>query len=131
MFLNPSISRGLVLESTCEYVLVVVEYLHGDVEFERHKCAIAFVELFYGCVFEWVYEPVGCFSYCAFFCTLIVHIVVVFGVDEFVCEGAFLLPVVKCVVEQDGVCGVVVVSHFVIVEWGFYDVESCVFGYLV
>lgn len=122
---------GFSLELACEYVLVVVEYLHGDVEFERHECAVAFVELFYGCVFEWVYEPVGCFSYCAFFCTLIVHIVVVFGVDEFVCEGAFLLPVVKCVVEQDGVCGVIIVAHFVIVEWGFYDVEFCVFCYLV
>ena len=131
IFLNPSNSTPLVLESACEYVLVVVEYLHGDVEFERHECAVAFVELFYGCVFEWVYEPVGCFSYCACLCTLIVVAVVVFGVDEFVCEGAFLLPVVKCVVEQDGVCGVVVVSHFVIVEWGFYDVDSCVFGYLV
>lgn len=95
MFLKVSISTPLVLELACEYVLVVVEYLHGDVEFERHKRAVAFVELFYERVFEWVYEPVGCFSYCACLCTLIVVAVVVFGVDEFVCEGAFLLSVVE------------------------------------
>ncbi len=87
--------EGFVLELACEYVLVVVEYLHGDVEFECHECAVAFVELFYGCVFEWVYEPVGCFSYSARLGVLIMVAVVVFGVDEFVCEGAFLLPIVE------------------------------------
>lgn len=95
IFLKVSNSTPLVLESACEYVLVVVEDLHGDVEFECHECAIAFVELFYGCVFEWVYEPVGCFSYSARLGVLIVVAVVVFGVDEFVCEGAFLLPIVE------------------------------------
>lgn len=87
--------------------------------------------MFYLYVVEDVDEPECCFFACFSLVFWIVSCVFVFGVDEFVSECTAFLTIVKHVVKQNSVRGMVVIPAVRGVERCFDDSDACLFCVVV